>query len=91
VNAIQKERASVVIIDITGVPTVDTGVANHLIRSTRAAALLGAMCVLVGVAPAVAQTLVQLGVDLGGLVTRSDLQAGIAYALDRLGRGARSR
>jgi anti-anti-sigma regulatory factor len=88
-NAIQKERAQVVIIDITGVPTVDTGVANHLIRSTRAAALLGAMCVLVGVAPAVAQTLVQIGVDFGDLVTRSDLQAGIAYALDRIDRGAR--
>jgi rsbT co-antagonist protein RsbR len=80
-NAIQKDRASFVIIDITGVPTVDTGVANHLLRSTRAAALLGARCVLVGVSPAVAQTLVQLGVDFGDLVTRSDLQAGIAYAL----------
>ena len=90
-NAIQKERASVVIIDITGVPTVDTGVANHLLRSTRAASLLGATCVLVGVAPAVAQTLVQLGIDLGDLVTRNDLQAGIAYALGRLGRGARPR
>jgi anti-anti-sigma factor len=86
-NAIQKDRASFVIIDITGVPTVDTGVANHLLRSTRAAALLGARCVLVGVSPAVAQTLVQLGVDLGDLVTRSDLQAGIAYALGALGRG----
>jgi anti-anti-sigma regulatory factor len=90
-NAIQKERAQVVIIDITGVPTVDTGVANHLMRSTRAASLLGAMCVLVGVAPAVAQTLVQLGIDFGELVTRSDLQAGIAYALDRLGAGAQRR
>jgi anti-anti-sigma regulatory factor len=86
-NAIQQNRASVVIIDITGVPTVDTGVANHLLRSTRAAALLGATCVLVGVAPAVAQTLVQLGIDLGALVTRNNLQAGIAYALALRGRG----
>lgn len=90
-TAIQKDRASVVIIDITGVPVVDTGVADHLLRSTRAAALLGAKCVLVGVAPAVAQTLVQLGVDLGDLVIRSNLQAGISYALERLGRGAARR
>jgi rsbT co-antagonist protein RsbR len=90
-NAIQKERALAVIIDITGVPTVDTSVANHLLRSTRAASLLGAMCVLVGVAPAVAQTLAQIGVDFGDLVTRADLQAGIAYALRRLERGGRSR
>jgi len=88
-NAVQKERASVVIIDITGVPTVDTGVANHVMRSARAAALLGAQCVLVGVSPAVAQTMVQLGVDLGDLVTRRNLQSGISYALELLERGAR--
>lgn len=88
-NAVQKERASVVILDITGVATVDTGVANHVLRSARAAALLGAQCVLVGVSPAVAQTMVQLGVDLGDLVTRRDLQSGISYALGVLGRALR--
>jgi anti-anti-sigma regulatory factor len=87
-NAIQKERASIVIIDITGVPTVDTGVADHLLRSTRAASLLGARCVLVGVAPAVAQTLALLHIDFGDLVTLSNLQAGIAYALAHLSRRA---
>lgn len=87
-QAIQRDKASVVIIDVTGVPTVDTSVANHLLRSTRAASLLGARCVLVGVSPAVAQTVVQLGVELTGLTTRSNLQAGIAYALKLLeGRG----
>jgi anti-anti-sigma regulatory factor/GAF domain-containing protein len=82
---IQKERASVVIIDVTGVPTVDTGAAHHLLQSTRAASLLGAACVLVGISPQVAQTLVQIGVELKGLTTRSNLQAGIAYALTLLG------
>jgi anti-anti-sigma regulatory factor len=79
--AIQRDRATVVIIDVTGVPTVDTGVANHLLRSARAAALLGARCILVGISPVIAQTMVQLGVDLGDIVTRNNLQAGISYAL----------
>ena len=83
-QSIQKERASVVILDITGVPMVDTGVANYLLNSTRAAALLGAKCVLVGISPVVARTMVDLGVEFGGIVTRNDLQAGIAYALSVL-------
>jgi GAF domain-containing protein len=83
-TAVQRERTAVVILDITGVPIVDTGVANHLLQATRAASLLGATCVLVGITPEVAQTVVQLGVDLGGLVTRSNLQSGISYALHRL-------
>ncbi len=78
---VQRYQARFVIVDITGVPVVDTAVANHLIQATRATSLLGAHCMLVGIAPEVAQTLVQLGVDLSGLVTRADLQAGIAYAL----------
>jgi anti-anti-sigma factor len=80
-NAIQKDRASVVILDVTGVPAVDTAVADHLLRSTRAAALLGAKCVLVGMSPVVARTLVELGVDMSEVTTRSNLQAGIAFAL----------
>ena len=85
-TGIQENAAEVVIIDITGVPIVDTAVANHLIQATRAATLLGAHCVLVGVSAEVAQTLVQLGVNLSTLVTRSNLQAGITYALERQGR-----
>jgi rsbT co-antagonist protein RsbR len=85
-TGVQEYAAEVVIIDITGVPIVDTAVANHLIQTTRAATLLGAHCVLVGVSAEVAQTLVQLGVDLSTLVTRSNLQAGITYALARQGR-----
>ncbi len=85
-TGVQEHAAEVVIIDITGVPIVDTAVANHLIQATRAATLLGAHCVLVGVSAEVAQTLVQLGVNLSTLVTRSNLQAGITYALARQGR-----
>jgi rsbT co-antagonist protein RsbR len=85
-TGVQEHAAEVVIIDITGVPIVDTAVANHLIQATRAATLLGAHCVLVGVSAEVAQTLVQLGVNLSTLVTRSNLQAGITYALERQGR-----
>jgi anti-anti-sigma factor len=83
-DAIQRERASVVIIDVTGVPTIDTSVASHLLRSTRAASLLGATSVLVGISPVVARTLVQLGVDLSSIVTHRNLQAGILYALARM-------
>jgi ligand-binding sensor protein/anti-anti-sigma regulatory factor len=78
-------QARVVIIDITGVPTVDTGVANHLIRTIQAAGLLGTESLLVGITPEVAQTIVQLGVDLSGIITRSDLQRGVEYALHSMG------
>jgi rsbT co-antagonist protein RsbR len=83
--AIQRHQASVVIIDITGVSLVDTAVANSLIQSTQAAALLGAHCVLVGISAAVARTIVHLGVDLSQMTTRRDLQAGIAFALHHVG------
>ncbi len=85
-DAISRYQAEVVIIDITGVPVVDTGVANHLLQVTRAAGLLGSECVLVGISPEVAQTIVSLGVDLSGIATRSDLQSGVEYALFRLDR-----
>lgn len=78
---IQRHRAETVIIDITGVELVDTAVANHLLQATRAAALLGTECVLVGIAPAIARTFMQIGVDFGALTTRRDLQAGVTYAL----------
>ena len=84
-DGIQRHQAEIVIIDITGVRTVDTAVASHLIQTTRAAALLGTECVLVGIAPSVAQILVQLGVDFGSLTTRRDLQDGVAYAIERKG------
>jgi PAS domain S-box-containing protein len=76
-------HAQVAILDITGVSIVDTQVANALVRAAQAVKLLGAQVVLTGIRPEVAQTLVGLGVDLSGIVTRSTLQSGIAFALSR--------
>lgn len=84
-DAIQRYQAQVVIMDITGVTLVDTSVADSLIKATRAAGLIGSKCVLVGVSAQVARTLVLLGIDLAAVVTRRDLQAGIAYALAQVG------
>jgi anti-anti-sigma regulatory factor len=85
-GGITERRARVVIIDITGVAVVDTSVANYLIQATQAVRLLGAECILVGITPEVAQTIVGLGVDLSRLITRSDLQSGVEQALRLLGR-----
>jgi rsbT co-antagonist protein RsbR len=79
------QQADVLILDITGVPLVDTSVANHLLQMTRAVNLLGAQVVLVGMSPEVAQTIVQLGVDLRDIITLANLQAGIFYVLSRQG------
>ncbi|NJN65564.1 MAG: PAS domain S-box protein [Chloroflexaceae bacterium] len=76
-------RAEVAIVDITGVSVVDSQVANALIQAAQAVNLLGARVVLTGIGPAIAQTLVGLGADLGEVVTRANLQSGIAYALNR--------
>ena len=84
-TGINKYQAEIVIIDITGVPVVDTSVANHLIQTIKAAALLGARCVVVGISSEVAQSLISLGVDLSGMVTRSNLQAGVRYAMEMMG------
>jgi PAS domain S-box-containing protein len=76
-------RATTAIIDITGVPVVDTQVAGALLRAAQAVELLGARVILTGIRPEVAQTLVGIGVNLGSMITRSTLQDGIAYALRR--------
>jgi anti-anti-sigma factor len=76
-------RATIVIMDITGVSVVDTQVANVFIRTAQAVRLLGADVVITGIRPEIAQTLVGLGVELGDIITRSTLQMGIAYALNR--------
>ena len=77
-------RSSVALIDITGVPGVDTQTARHLIETMAAVRLLGAQVVLTGIRPPIAQTLVHLGIDLAGVVTRSSLAAGLSVALDLL-------
>lgn len=80
---IARHSANCVIIDITGVPVVDTAVAQHLLQTIRAAHLLGTMVVLTGIGPEIAQTMVQLGIELGDVTTLRDLEAGITYALRR--------
>ncbi|GIV88168.1 MAG: hypothetical protein KatS3mg055_0686 [Chloroflexus sp.] len=82
-DGVNRYKATVAIIDITGVKVVDTQVAGALIRTAQAASLLGAQVVLSGINPEIAQTLVQLGIDLAGMVTKATLQDGIAYALSR--------
>jgi rsbT co-antagonist protein RsbR len=74
-------QADVLILDITGVPIVDTGVANYILQMARAVTLLGSRVILVGIGAEIAQTIVQLGVDLRDMTTLANLQAGIAYAL----------
>jgi rsbT co-antagonist protein RsbR len=86
-ESISEHHAATVILDITGVPMVDTAVAQHLISTTQAAGLLGVMVLLVGVNPEIAQTIVQLGVTLRGMVPLSNLEQGIAYALRARGLG----
>jgi rsbT co-antagonist protein RsbR len=80
-QGVADSKAEVVILDITGVPIVDTQVANGLVRAAQAVQLLGARVVLTGIRPEVAQTLVGLGIDLSGIITRSTVQSGIAFAL----------
>jgi PAS domain S-box-containing protein len=80
-NGIESYDAEVVIVDVTGVPLMDTGVANHLLQMTDAASLVGARVILVGITPRVAQTIIELGVDLSAITTRSNLQGGVEYAL----------
>ena len=78
-------QARVVIIDITGVPTVDTAVADHLLKTAKAAGLVGAKAILVGISPQVAQTLVRLGVSLAEIETYADMRSGLEHALRSLG------
>jgi rsbT co-antagonist protein RsbR len=77
--------AEVAIIDITGVPTVDTLVAQHLIKTVTAARLMGADCIISGIRPQIAQTIVHLGVDLGDVATKATLADAFAVALQRRG------
>jgi rsbT co-antagonist protein RsbR len=73
------------IIDITGVPTVDTLVAQHLLKTVAAARLMGADCIISGIRPQIAQTMVHLGVDLADVVTKATLSGAFAVALQRTG------
>jgi rsbT co-antagonist protein RsbR len=84
---ITEQRARVVILDITGVPVVDSGVADHLNKTIQAARLKGARAIVTGISDAVAETVVDLGIDWSGIETLSDLQTGLMAALNILGMG----
>lgn len=77
--------AEVAIIDITGVPTVDTLTAQHLLKTVTAARLMGADCIISGIRPQIAQTIVYLGVDLADVITKATLADAFALALKRVG------
>lgn len=80
-DGVQKSQVQVVILDVTGLQRMDATVASALVETARALRLLGAQTILTGIQPAVAQTLVGLGLDLTGMVTRGTLQGAIAYAM----------
>jgi len=82
---IVEQGAEIAIIDITGVPTVDTLVAQHLLKTVTAIRLMGADCIISGVRPQIAQTIVHLGVDLQGVTTKANLADALSLALKRSG------
>jgi rsbT co-antagonist protein RsbR len=82
---IVETESQVAIIDITGVPTVDTLVAQHLLKAVTALRLMGADCIVSGVRPQIAQTIVHLGVDLQGVTTKANLADALSLALQRTG------
>ncbi len=83
-NRIVETNSPIAIIDMTGVPTVDSQTGRHLIDTITAVRLLGTQTLLTGIRPEIAQTLVHLGIDLSGIITRSSLSAGLRYALEVL-------
>jgi rsbT co-antagonist protein RsbR len=83
---IMETESEIAIIDITGVPTVDTLVAQHLIKTVTAARLMGAECIISGIRPQIAATIVHLGVDLGNIATKSSLADAFSLALGRMGK-----
>ena len=84
-QTILERQAEVVIMDITGVGTVDTQVAQHLLRAAAAVRLMGAECIISGISPMIAQTMVQLGIDVGTVSTRSSIRTALSDALMTVG------
>ena len=84
-ETILQRQAEVVIMDITGVNTVDTQVAQHLLRAAAAVRLMGAECIISGISPMIAQTMVQLGIDVGTVSTRSSIRSALVDALTKVG------
>jgi len=84
-QSIAETRSAIAIIDITGVPLVDTLVAQHLLKTVAATRLMGAECIISGIRPQIAQTIVHLGVELGDVTTKATLADALAVALQKTG------
>jgi rsbT co-antagonist protein RsbR len=84
-GSIRTYRAKAVVVDITGVPIVDSRVANHLLQTVEAARLMGTSVIVTGISPEIAQTLVRIGLDLSRMKTRTDLMGGLEEAEHQLG------
>jgi rsbT co-antagonist protein RsbR len=84
-NALVASGSEIAIIDITGVPTVDTLVAQHLLKTVAAARLMGAECIISGIRPQIAQTIVHLGIALPDVVTKATMADAVTHALARAG------
>jgi len=87
-QTIVQTRSELAIIDITGVPTVDTLVAQHLLKTVAAARLMGADCIISGIRPQIAQTMVHLQIDLSAVTTKATMAEALRFALKRSGRSA---
>lgn len=85
-RTIVETNSKIAIIDITGVPTVDTLVAQHLLKTITAARLMGAECIISGIRPQIAQTIVHLGINLNDIITKSKMSDAFALALQRTGK-----
>lgn len=88
-EAISQQQAQTVLLDITGVPIVDTSIANNIIMLARAAKLLGAQVIMAGIGPDIAQTIVHLGIGMEGIATHANLQSALVSALSLQGLGIR--
>ena len=84
-DAIGRTQAKVMIMDISGVAVVDTAVANYLIKITRAARLMGCQCIISGLSPSIAQTIVELGIDVGTVETTATLKVALSRAFHMAG------
>ncbi len=82
---IAEVEAKVIILDILGVLTVDSAIATHLIKITKATKLMGCECIITGISPEIAQTFVQLGIELSEVATRATLKDGLSIAYDIIG------
>jgi rsbT co-antagonist protein RsbR len=84
-NRLAETQSEVAVIDITGVPVMDTSTAQHLLKTVTAARLMGADCIISGIRPQIAQTIVHLGVNLGDVTTKASMAGALAVAFKRMG------